>query len=39
MQAISQSGLDNPKTRRNAAELSKAVRKFERRTGLKWPFK
>jgi len=39
MQAISQSGLGNPKTRRNAAELSKAVRKFERRTGLKWPFK
>jgi type III secretory pathway component EscV len=32
-------GLDNPQTYRSKAQLDKAVAEFERRTGLKWPFK
>tara|TARA_Y100001938_G_C8037962_1_gene404472 strand:- start:621 stop:989 length:369 start_codon:yes stop_codon:yes gene_type:complete len=32
-------GLNNPKTYRSKFQLNKQVRKFERATGLKWPFK
>lgn len=32
-------GLDNPRTYRSKARLQNAVNKFERATGLKWPFK
>ena len=36
--AISEYGLNDPKTYRNRAMLDTSVRKFERKTGLKWPF-
>ncbi len=32
-------GLDNPRTYRSKADLTRAVAKFERSTGIKWPFK
>ena len=32
-------GLDNPQTYKSRYSLSSAVKKFERGTGLKWPFK
>ena len=32
-------GLDNPQTYRSRFSLDSAVKKFERTTGLKWPFK
>ena len=32
-------GLDNPRTYRSRAELSRATSQFERSTGIKWPFK
>ena len=32
-------GLNDPKTYRSKAELKDAVGKFERATGIKWPFK
>lgn len=39
MEAFSKFGLDNPKTYKSRAELDSAVKKFERVTKLKWPFK
>ena len=32
-------GLDNPRTYKNKAKLTKAIKDFERKTGLKWPVK
>ncbi len=32
-------GLNDPKTYRSKYSLNKQVRKFERATGIKWPFK
>jgi hypothetical protein len=32
-------GLNNPRTYKSRAILSKAVKGFEKATGLKWPFK
>ena len=32
-------GLDNPRTYRSKSNLTSAVGKFERSTGIKWPFK
>jgi hypothetical protein len=32
-------GLDNPQTYRSRYSLESAVKKFERSTNLKWPFK
>lgn len=32
-------GLDNPQTYKSRYSLGSAVKKFERGTGLKWPFK
>jgi len=32
-------GLDDPKTYKNKARLKSSISKFERDTGLKWPFK
>ena len=32
-------GLNNPRTYRSKANLSKATSAFERKTGIKWPFK
>ena len=31
-------GLDNPQTYRNKFELDNKISKFERKTGIKWPF-
>jgi hypothetical protein len=36
---ISKYGLDNPKTYKSKGILDKAVSKFDRATGLKWPFR
>lgn len=32
-------GLDDPKTYKTKSSLSKAVKGFEKMTGLRWPFK
>ena len=32
-------GLDNPKTYKQKGKLQKAVKAFESKTGIKWPFK
>ena len=32
-------GLDNPRTYRSKSALNTATGKFERKTGIKWPFK
>ena len=32
-------GLNDPRTLSNKAKLGNAVNKFERETGIKWPFK
>tara|TARA_R110000824_G_scaffold19798_1_gene75912 strand:- start:212 stop:535 length:324 start_codon:yes stop_codon:yes gene_type:complete len=32
-------GLDNPQTYKNKLELDNKVSKFERKTGITWPFK
>lgn len=37
--AYNKYGLNNPATYRNKYRLDSAVRKFERDTGLAWPFK
>ena len=39
MQAISKYGLNDARTYKYRSELDSATRKFERDTGLKWPFK
>tara|TARA_Y100000593_G_C4165490_1_gene264222 strand:+ start:67 stop:375 length:309 start_codon:yes stop_codon:yes gene_type:complete len=39
MSAYLAHGLNDPRTMRNKAKLSNAVTKFERETGIKWPFK
>ena len=38
MDALSQHGLDSPHTFRNKSSLEQAINKFERATGIKWPF-
>ena len=30
--------LDNPRTHKNKAKLKNSVKKFEKETGVKWPF-
>ena len=32
-------GLDHPTTYKNKAKLNNAIKKFEKETGIKWPFK
>ena len=32
-------GLDNPRTYKSKSTLDSAVGRFERKTGIKWPFK
>lgn len=39
MDTFIQLGLEDPKTYRSKAYLDKAVGQFERKTGLKWPYK
>ena len=38
MDAYSRYGLDDPRTYKNKSKLDIAVDKFERSTGIKWPF-
>ena len=39
IEAYKQYGLDNPQTHRNLYQLERSVKNFERKTGIKWPFK
>ena len=39
MDAFNRSGLNNPKTIKNKSLLNKAISKFEKATGIKWPLK
>tara|TARA_R110002020_G_scaffold37239_16_gene112558 strand:+ start:731 stop:1057 length:327 start_codon:yes stop_codon:yes gene_type:complete len=39
LDSYKQFGLDDPRTLQDKSILTQAVRKFERATGLKWPFK
>tara|TARA_R100000008_G_C3583267_1_gene170168 strand:- start:261 stop:587 length:327 start_codon:yes stop_codon:yes gene_type:complete len=39
MTALRDYGLQNPRTYKSKAELASSIAKFERTTGLKWPFK
>ncbi|MAF42546.1 MAG: hypothetical protein CMI54_00060 [Parcubacteria group bacterium] len=39
MQALQQYGLNDKKTYANKYTLNKSIEKFEKTTGLKWPFK
>jgi len=39
LDSYSKFGLDNPQTYRSRYGLESAITKFERSTGLKWPFK
>jgi len=38
MEAYSRYGLNDPRTYKNKSKLDVAVDKFERKTGIKWPF-
>ena len=38
LQSWKDNGLDNPTTYRNKSLLNKGIDKFQRITGLKWPF-
>jgi hypothetical protein len=39
IEAVKKHGLDNPATFKQKSVLEKAVKGFEKTTGLKWPFK
>ena len=39
MESYLQNGLNDPAVLNNRYRLENAVRKFERQTGIKWPFK
>tara|TARA_A100001011_G_scaffold26466_1_gene26022 strand:- start:240 stop:581 length:342 start_codon:yes stop_codon:yes gene_type:complete len=39
MKSAAKYGLNNPKTYKDKYALRKAAAKFERKTGIKWPFK
>jgi len=39
MQSFSDYGLNDPRTYKSKYKLDAAVKQFERKTGLKWPFK
>jgi hypothetical protein len=39
LQSAKKHGLDNPKTLSSKTALTKAIKNFEKETGLKWPFK
>ncbi len=39
IQAVAKYGLNDPKTYKNKFSLYQAISRFERLTGLKWPFK
>lgn len=39
LETFSKYGLDNPRTYKDKGKLDKAVSEFQRKTGIKWPFK
>ncbi len=39
LKAMKRYGLDKPETLRTKAQLDRAIKSFERETGIKWPFK
>jgi hypothetical protein len=39
LQSVKEHGLDNERTYKSKSSLTKAVKGFEKTTGLKWPFK
>ena len=39
LDAMKKSGLDDPKTFKSKSSLDRAIKGFEKTTGLKWPFK
>jgi len=39
MEAIKEFGLDDKGTYGHKSKLKKAIREFEKKTGIKWPFK
>ena len=39
MKSAAKFGLNDPRTYKNKFKLNKSVNRFERTTGLKWPFK
>ena len=39
LESAKKHGLDNPKTYKSKFSLNKAVKGFEKSTGIKWPFK
>ena len=39
IQAMKDFGLNSPRTYRSGSQLASAVSKFERKTGITWPFK
>jgi len=39
LSSMSQYGLDNPRTFKDRFKLDRAVKSFEKDTGLVWPFK
>ena len=38
LKALQKYDLDHPRTHKNKAKLKSSVKKFERDTGVKWPF-
>ena len=39
IEAYNKFGLDDPRTYKSKFRLSKAIKDFQRKTGLRWPFK
>jgi len=39
LEAMNKYGLNDPKVTKNRASLEKAVKNFEKETGITWPFK
>ena len=39
LKAMKRYGLDKPETLKTKAQLDRAIKSFERETGIKWPFK
>ena len=39
LKSMKRYGLDKPETLRTKAQLDRAIKSFERDTGIKWPFK
>lgn len=39
IEAAQQYGLNDPKTYKQKSKLTKAISSFEKKTGIKWPFK